>query len=88
MRTIWKFPLTIARRVSVEIPRDAELLSVQMQGDTPTLWAIVDPEQRRTRRVLAVYGTGWDLPDDLGRFIATFQHEPFVFHVFDLGEAP
>lgn len=87
-KTIWKFPVTFDG--PIVLPADAQVLSVQMQHGIPTMWAIVDPDtatryNRATKR-LHIAGTGHELPDNLGRFIDTFQMEDgtLVFHVFEL----
>lgn len=81
-QTIWKVPLESDGLIS--LPSGAEVLSVQMQGDTPTIWARVDPAAERAVIRLGVYGTGHDLPADPGRFVGTFQINggALVFHVF------
>lgn len=87
-KTIWKFPLSFA--AATELPPGAEPISVQMQGGNPMLWALVEPEIARQSfgeaKRIHVAGTGHDLPDNIGRFIDTFQMEggSLVFHVFEL----
>lgn len=84
MSTIWKYALQPGR-TELEMPGGAELLTVQMQGDTPTLWAQVWPGEPVVRRVLDVYGTGHKMPPDPGKYVATFQMDDgtLVWHVFD-----
>lgn len=88
MRTIWKYTLQPGR-TKLEMPRGAELLTVQMQGDTPTLWAQVHPGEPLERRVIDIHGTGHKLPEDAGQYLATFQMEggALVWHVFDATQA-
>ena len=40
MHVIWKYPITNTVQ-DIEMPRDAKILSVQYQGDTLCLWAMV-----------------------------------------------
>ena len=82
---IWKYTLEITDRQTVQMPAGAQVLAVQMQGDAPQLWAIVnESESVEEPRAFAIYGTGHPLPDDPGKYIATFQLSgiPFVGHVF------
>lgn len=84
-KSIWKFPLDIEDRVRIPMPAGAQFLSVQVQGETPCLWALVDPDVEKTMRYLDVYGTGQGLPDNPGRYVSTFQMMGgrLVFHAFE-----
>lgn len=68
--------------------RNAEILTVGVQGDQIMVWALVDPaEASVVDRKLAVLGTGHI--NDVAtkdRFVGTAFVGKFVFHVFDLGE--
>ena len=88
MKTIWKFPLEIVDRQPVSIPVGAQLLDVQMQGDQPCLWALVDTESPRITLVVRIYGTGHEIRDDPGLYLGTFQERTLVFHVFTSMPAP
>ena len=82
---IWKWVLNVTDRQTIKMPALATLLSVQMQGSACCLWALCDPNAPDEQRTLAIYGTGNPMPDDPGRYIATFQMSggELVFHVFD-----
>jgi len=86
--TIWKFPVRIADEFSIEMPVGAQVLSVQVQGTEPQLWALVNPKARRTMRRFRVHGTGHPVAPDIGEFVGTFQVRmgTLVFHLFDQGE--
>jgi hypothetical protein len=81
---IWKF--TISFDGEIRMPVGSRPLSVQMQNGQPVLWAIVDIANDKAIARFHVAGTGHDLPDNIGRFIDTFQMEDgaLVFHVFEL----
>lgn len=81
--TIWKFPLMMEDYPVVTMPRGAEVLCVQLQHGMPTLWARVDPQKAKEDRALLIVGTGNPMPDGAGRYVGTFQHGPFVWHVFE-----
>jgi len=86
MRTIWKFALTVADSQVIEMPREAKILSAQMQGESLSLWAEVIPERARTKRIIEVYGTGHTIEDDADLiFIGTVQMlgGQLIFHVFE-----
>lgn len=85
MKTIWKYPI---KPITVlQIPPDAKILCVQMQGSIPCIWALLDPHSSlTTRRCFRTVGTGHDVPDDPGEYIGTFQAfgGDLVFHVFEV----
>ena len=82
---IWKWPLTIADRQTIEMPSGAKLLTVQMQGERPQLWALCKEANPLIARKIAIYGTGNPMPDEPGQYIATFQSHggALVWHVFE-----
>ena len=83
---IWKWTLTVTDMQSLPIPEGAKLLAVQMQGDVPQLWALVDEKARIVHRKFATYGTGNPMPDgDPGQYVGTYQicGGALVFHVFE-----
>lgn len=81
--SIWKFPFTVSSTVTFEIPRDHRFIHVDMQGNQPCLWAVVDPGSSLTITNLRIYGTGHPIVNgEAGSFIGTFQQPPFVWHVF------
>jgi hypothetical protein len=85
-KSIWKFPLEIKGTVKVEMPEGAEILSLQMQEDVPTIWALVDPKARRENREFEIHGTGFPVYPDVmieKVFLATVQtSNGYVYHVF------
>lgn len=87
MKTIWKFPLDLLDRQTVEMPLPAEPLTVQLQGNGPQmaacLWAEVDPEGEKVRIEIAMIGTGHPLPDGL-RYISTIQFGALVWHFYEV----
>lgn len=85
--TIWKFPLAIADEQIIEWPEINRPLAVQVQNGTPCLWLLVDPEARKIRVRVRIFGTGHPgiIPSDL--YVGTFQIHGgnLVFHVFLAG---
>jgi len=86
-KTIWKYELKIDDLQNVTMPIGAEILSVQMQNDTPCLWALVNPDEKETdARNIETFGTGHPVTYDMGvtrKFIDTYQTRGLVFHVFE-----
>jgi hypothetical protein len=82
MKTIWKWTLN-RPHMQLSMPSGAHILDVQMQNGTPVLWALCDPDVTRENRTFVIYGTGRNMPTYPGKYISTFQHDSFVWHVFE-----
>ncbi len=86
---IWKFPLN-TMDLTVLMPKGAEVLTVQMQGQLPrnrvTLWALVDPGAEPVPRTFAIIGTGEEYETQRPvTYVGTVQTvEGFVWHVFEV----
>ncbi len=85
--TIWKYPVYMQDEFSIDMPPGAKILSVQIQGDSPQMWAMVEEESfgRTQRRRFKVVGTGHPITEDGLAFIGTFQLRggSLVFHLFE-----
>ena len=82
--TIWKFPFEIAGRIEIAMPEGSRVLAVQMQGENPTLWALVNPRCAIQSRFFRIYGTGHGIPEPPGNYIGTVQDaRGLVWHVFN-----
>lgn len=90
MKSVWKFPLAVADVQQVAVPSGARLLAVQPQDAGVCLWALVDTSAPKVSRIIAIVGTGHELPDhgDL-KYISTFQLHGgvLVFHAFEVVDA-
>jgi hypothetical protein len=83
---VWKFDLAVTDGQIVEMPEDAELLHVAEQTfNRIALWARVNPDASRGRRLILVRGTGHQLSAEphVGTVLST---SGLVWHVFDGGE--
>lgn len=86
MKRIYKYPLAITGLQSVPLPVGAEILTVQMQGDSLCLWALVDAKVVSvTRRTFEVFGTGHDMDTNPRTYLGTVQQAggALVWHVFE-----
>lgn len=96
MKKIFKFKLKFADRPEAILPINAEILTIDKQGNSmepeysePTLyiWAIVDDEETQTEtRRFRVSGTGHPLGDFELEYINTFFifDDSQVYHVFEI----
>ncbi|MDV2459881.1 hypothetical protein CMU99_16305 [Elizabethkingia anophelis] len=87
MRKIFKYQLEIKDFNDIEMPKNAEVLSVQVQNGIPCIWAMVDTENPLEKRKFMTIGTGKELcPRTPHTFIGTYQLSELglVFHCFEL----
>ncbi len=85
MRTVWKYDLT-SRRKTLEMPKGARPLHVDVQGPAACLWAEVDTDAPLVARRLAIVGTGHPTPDseeaDYAGTFLTPGGGTFVWHIY------
>ena len=87
--TVWKYEIPEADTFQLELPFDAKILSVNVQGGNPCIWAEVNPGDALVQRSFRTCGTGHDIPADEKReFIGTFllHQGALVFHLFEVLE--
>ncbi|MGB4776422.1 MAG: hypothetical protein WBP45_14695 [Daejeonella sp.] len=87
-KQIWKFQFIVADRLSIAMPKDAEILTAQTQGGMACIWALINPENEKVQRYFEVFGTGNPIPCDTvieRKYIATFEGGGgrLVFHLFE-----
>lgn len=87
-KQIWKFPMASPEQGRIEMPKGAEILTIQTQNETPCIWALVNPENEKEVRYFEVFGTGHEVCCDMGverKYINTFQLKcgALVFHLFE-----
>jgi hypothetical protein len=84
MITIWKYAVEIDDVFKIEMPRGAEILTVQIQDDVPCMWAKVDSTAPIVTRHFGWYGTGHLMRDPF-KYIGTIQRADggLVFHLFE-----
>lgn len=85
MQTVWKFHLQIGGVWEVEMPANAEILSLALQGDDLFFWAKVEPGNAFVRRRFIVVGTGNAMPSRTLKFLGTVHLDNgLVFHAFEI----
>ena len=82
MNTVWKFNLSPGDESEIEMPVGAKVLMAGEQNGVWCLWASVDPDAMKERRLFRITGTGHPIPDGV-KHIASFQQPPFVWHVWE-----
>jgi hypothetical protein len=85
MRTIFKYRLKLVGSQTIEMPHDAEFLSVQLQNEKICVWALIDTEKLIDLEYFVIQGTGLPFPDKPKylQFLGTIQpNTGLVWHVF------
>jgi len=87
-KVIWKFPLELTEIQEFPMPKDAQVLTLQMQNGIPCLWFMVGQDASETQtRTFEIHGTGNPFVlEEKGverGYIGTFQQPPYVWHVFE-----
>jgi len=86
MKKVYKYRLEIKDEQTLELPEGAEILTVQSQLGMACLWALVDPERKKEKRIFRIAGTGHPIDDNKKyKYIDTFQlyGGDLIFHVFE-----
>jgi hypothetical protein len=87
-KVIWKFAFPIENLFSIEMPKDAKILTVQMQKNMQCIWVMVNTEQKQPEeRHFRLIGTGEPFsPEFRETYIGTFQRlgGDFIFHLFEV----
>lgn len=82
MKTIHKYTLGVTDTQVILMPINAEIVSIQNQNDTITLWAIVDTNTNIEQVTFSIYGTGHPITGMDERYIGTVQMDNgLVWHV-------
>ncbi len=84
-QVIYKFPLLPSSNGVIEMPMNAVVLTVQMQGNVPTLWASCHPTAPKEMRSFFIVGTGHIFePSHNARYIGTVQmNNGLVWHIYE-----
>jgi hypothetical protein len=81
-KTIWKFNLKPIDVNKIQMPKGAEIVSVQFQDKNICLWALVNPLAEEEIRNFGLIGTGDIINQENGQYITTLQFEK-AFGVFN-----
>lgn len=85
--TIWKKAVCdgvpSADVVELELPSVRDIIVLQLQGATPTIWFVADPDSPLETVRFHIVGTGNPMPNADVRYVGTWQLHGFVWHVFE-----
>jgi len=87
-RVIYKYTLHLADgdEHRIDMPKDAQILHIGVQGNDICIWAVVNPmPEVYNRRTFFIVGTGTPFSHDyvLTPFIGTVQMGAYVWHIFE-----
>lgn len=84
-KQIWKFNLTVNSNFEIEMPKGAQILSVQSQNNRGVMWALCDTQAEKEKRAFQIYGTGHNMPSEGIVYVGTFQQadQTLVWHLFE-----
>ena len=90
MLTIHKYTLVLDDYITVSMPKDSLVLTVDIQHNRVQLWALVDVESGVRQRTFRLAGTGHPVKEyfDVLNYIGTFQLQQgdLIFHLFEIKE--
>jgi hypothetical protein len=91
MLTVWKYHIAVNDLVIIAMPKGAQILTVQLQNETPVIWALLNPAETETElRTFICAGTGHNInvPAEKLVYINTYQllNGGFVGHLFEKTE--
>jgi len=89
MQTIYKFQITLNDKTTVRVPKNAKLLSAQVQHGIPCVWVMLNTDEEKVDRHLYLATTGNPMPYlkyDEWIFVDTFMmyDGALVVHLFEV----
>ena len=84
MKTIYKYPL-LDWSQTIQLPKDAQVLTAAKQGDNVFVWALVDTTNEPEPRTFTIIGTGNEIVQNGNlHHINTIFDNGFVWHIFEV----
>jgi len=88
MLTVYKYAVPVEDYFSLELSQGAKILTVQVQHDSPQIWALVNPESPTETRHFRLAGTGHSIQEngEVLNYLGTFQlaRGGFIGHLFEI----
>lgn len=85
MRVVYKYAIELVRNQIIELPAKAMILSVQVQGSSLCIWALVETSHSLEQSAILIVGTGHDIGTLAVAHISTVQlNNGLVFHIFEV----
>jgi hypothetical protein len=87
MKAIFKYVLPVKDTFTISLPKNARILSVQTQHNSPVLWAQINTKNQKEARKFRLIGTGHPIGNVTNlKYIGTFQLDDgsFIGHLFEI----
>ena len=85
IKTVWKFNLNDNQGV-LKVPKDSEILDVQLEFSEYYIWFLVNPENETELRSFDIYITGESIEYDIGtdkKYIKSINDRGVIWHIFE-----
>jgi hypothetical protein len=87
MKKIFKYELEVTDEQTIQLPREAKILSTHCKNNKICIWALVNPKNELVNRKFYMSGTGFPIHDNVlgdSKFIGTclMLNETLVWHIF------
>jgi hypothetical protein len=83
MRTVWKYPLRLEEKFTIEMPQGSVPLHVDIDGSgRPCVWATVEPDAPIEEYTYHLRGTGHPSPTPKPAYVGTVKDGSFFWHVY------
>lgn len=85
MYTIWKFTIPTDKKIEIEMPSEAQILTLKLQKGIPCLWALCVPKNKTVVRNFIIKATGGVI-ESFKRYHGTFlvDDDSLVWHLFEI----
>lgn len=80
------FPLKSIMDPVVLMPKSAKILKVGRKKKEPIVWVMYREDAPIVKRLIRVYTSDEDLPDQPGQYLNTIDELGYEWHLFDGGE--
>lgn len=91
---IWKYKLSLEETFTINMPKYAQIIHIEVQGGVPSIWVEVPSDSfyqskkiEYEDRDFAVIGTGWEFGSkeigNAGVYIGSWLDGPFVWHLYE-----
>lgn len=87
-KVVYEYTLPITDVILLQLPKNAEILFVETQNDTPCIWFLVNPKLELEPRYFHLYGTGMEIEGDTlheNVYVGTFKlrNDSLILHLFE-----
>jgi hypothetical protein len=83
-KKVFKYSFEINDVITLDLPKDSEILSAQIQNGIPCMWVLVEEKAPLKKRTFKLFNTGVQIKEPgMLDYVATIQNGAIVFHIFE-----